>query len=440
MVSNTIINITVLLTMLVADIDIILSYLILSYPILSYPILTYLIISYLILSFLILSYPILSNLSLSLGITQWEAPLFDSQPVGQRSAFESIDTSKNYERDQTSSISSLGHEREQVDNIIGIESDPWDAVDVDSDDDNEYTANGPTASTALGTDNRREEEPYGTDDNSDDDWQDDRYRQLSDEKIASKKISTVTKTISKFKTKLSSMKSMLKAKKSKLQGSIYRDSRDSGDSRDFYGDSRQQQPHSNQGQDLEFYAKSHKDKYDLNRPEGFDSQSKTSKQQFSSSSSSSSQSHYSQSQQSQSKEIVHDNGQENSNIFDDRSGSSRLGQYSNIDPNLGILQQQQDLTGQQAIDQNIHQDRYQEKNQRSSEKRKENELSFLKRDKDLVHKKQSDEEKKVKKISVRSMGEIDGSLWDDFDDSGIKDLSTNISSPSKLNLSGYGWG
>ena len=109
------------------------------------------------------------------------------------------------------------------DPFLGVVKDPWDDVEVDDDDD--FTRASGSNRIYSGNDGRNHN---GPDDNSDDeDWHDDRFQQqTSIENIKGKKLSKVTKTISTFRTGFSALKTMLKQKTSgKKEDGYYGDMR-----------------------------------------------------------------------------------------------------------------------------------------------------------------------------------------------------------------------
>jgi hypothetical protein len=128
------------------------------------------------------------------GVTQWERPLETS------SSNRDVDDNVDYMPSNTANPDVISKSGENV----GVDLDPWDAVDVD-DDDVDYIP-GKTA----GLDLNRE---YGPDRDSDDeeDWNENTFHQSSRQET--KKVSKVTKTISKFKTSFKSLKEMMKTKK-----------------------------------------------------------------------------------------------------------------------------------------------------------------------------------------------------------------------------------
>ena len=130
----------------------------------------------------------------------------------------------------------------------GALKDPWDDVDIDDDDD--YTRSLNENQIDRGSNNKNLK---GSADDSDvEDWYDDRFQQqTSNENVIGKKRAAVKKTISSFRMGFSSLKSMLKQKTSQIK--------ENG----LYGDRRTQMKEGRQdyGRDQNDQMEISKDKY-----------------------------------------------------------------------------------------------------------------------------------------------------------------------------------
>ena len=156
-----------------------------------------------------------------IGVTQWETPI-DSQNLSEVTGITGDDKylhNDNYYKDPSEVAGNAPNFLENP--SAGAEKDPWDDVVIDDDDDYTRLFDENQIDSRSNNKNRK-----GSADDSDvDDWYDDRFQQqMSNGKGIGRKRSPVTKTMSAFRMGFSSLKSMLKQKTSKInENGLYGD-------------------------------------------------------------------------------------------------------------------------------------------------------------------------------------------------------------------------